>query len=78
MVTTKTTLRLRSATEQKSSAKRRRNSNPRATYSTRSNRMNTSCGQPVHISSYLTALMNEDGSINREKFINSFNSECYG
>jgi len=42
------------------------------------NRVGTSYGQPVHISSYINPLMGADGNIDREKFINFFNSECYG
>ena len=64
--------------KKKSNAKRRRKSTQRATFSTVSRRMNTSCGNPVHISSYISALLNEDGSIDREKVVQSFNSECYG
>ena len=71
---TATTLRLRSATE-KSSATRRRKSTRRATYTAPDRRiMNTSCGNPVPLSSYISALLNEDGSIDREKIIQSFQS----
>ena len=59
----------------KSSATRRRKSTRRATYTAPDRRiMNTSCGNPVHISSYISALLNEDGNIDREKIIQSFQS----
>jgi len=59
-------------------ARRRRTSNRLANSYRFRRRMNTSCGQVVHISSYISPLINVDGSIDRKKFINFFNTECYG
>ena len=59
-------------------ARRRRISNRHASNYRFHCRMNTSCGQVVHISSYIGPLMDTDGNIDREKFIQSFNSEYYG
>jgi len=58
--------------------RRQRQSNRFASHYRIRNRMNTSCGQPVHISFYIRPLMNTDGNINREKFINLLSTECYG
>ena len=61
-----------------SKARRRRKSNRHAGNYHFHRRMNTSCGQVVHISSYISPLMDTDGNIDKEKFIQSFNLECYG
>ncbi|MDR0231607.1 MAG: hypothetical protein LBI82_05750 [Dysgonamonadaceae bacterium] len=58
-------------------ARRRRTSNRHASNYRFNRRMNTSLGQVVHISSYISPLMNTEGNVDREKFINLFNSECY-
>ena len=59
-------------------ARRRRTSNRLANSYRFRRRMNTSCGQVVHISSYISSLMDADGGIDKEKIINLFNTECYG
>ena len=55
-----------------SSARRRRTTNRQAKYHRLRNRMNTSYGQPVHVSVYLHPLREADGNVNREKIINRF------
>jgi hypothetical protein len=62
----------------KPSAKRQRTSTRYASNYRPHHRMNTSCGQPVHISHYIASFWGEDGKIDREKFIQSFNSEYDG
>jgi len=59
-------------------ARRRRISNRHASYYNPRNRMNTSYGQPVHISFYLNPVLDMDGEPDREKIIKLFNTECYG
>jgi len=41
-------------------------------------RMNTSFGQPVPIRFYIQPLMESNGNLSREKFINFFKTEYYG
>ena len=57
---------------------RRRTSNRHASNYRFLRRMNTSCGQVVHISFYLKSILDMDGKTDREKIINLLNSECYG
>ena len=59
-------------------ARRRRTDNRHANSYRFRRRMNTSCGQVVHISSYISPLMDVNGNVDKEKFINLFNTECYG
>ena len=59
-------------------ARRRRTSNRHASNYRFHRRMNTSYGQPVHISFYLNPVLDIDGEPDREKIIKLFNTECYG
>jgi DNA polymerase III sliding clamp (beta) subunit (PCNA family) len=66
-------------TEQKSNAKRRRTGNRSASNDRFCRRMNTSCGEPVHISFYIRPLLDRNGNIDREKkIVKSFHSHCDG
>ena len=58
--------------------RRKRQSNRPVSHYRIRNLMNTSCGQPVHISFYIRPLMDTDGNIDRKKIINLFNSEYVG
>ena len=59
-------------------ARRRRNNNRHAGYYRSRNRTGTSYDRPVHVGFYLNSMLNENGSVDRAKIVERFNTECYG
>ena len=55
-------------------ARRRKISNRHASNYHFRRLMNTSCGQVVHISSYISPLIGNDGNVDREKIVEFFNT----
>ena len=56
-------------------ARRRRNNNRHAGYYRSRNRTGTSYDRPVHVGFYLSSMLDEDGSVDRTKIVELFNSD---